>query len=41
VDRDITNPRVNKVDSRVDFEEGEAGRRENAFSNAMKNQLTK
>jgi hypothetical protein len=40
VDRDITNPRANKVDIRVDFVEGDGGSKENAFSTAMKNQLT-
>ena len=39
VDRDITNPRVNKVDNQVNFEKGAAGRKENAFSIAIKNQL--
>jgi len=39
VDRDITNPRVNKADSLVDFE-GDAGSKENAFSTAIKSQLT-
>lgn len=40
VDRDITNPRVNKVDIGVDFDDGDGGRKENAFSTAIKNQLT-
>ena len=40
VDRDMTNPRVNKADSLVDFEEGEAGSKENTFSTAIKSQLT-
>lgn len=40
VDRDITVPRVIKVDRRVDFEEGDAGRIEKAFKMAIKNQLT-
>lgn len=40
VDRDITVPRVIKVDNRVNFEEGDAGRREKAFRMAINNQLT-
>jgi len=40
VDREITNPRANKVDIRVDFVDGDGGSKENAFSIATKNQLT-
>jgi hypothetical protein len=40
VDKDITMPRVTKVDKRVAFEEGDAGRIEKAFRTAINNQLT-
>jgi len=40
VDRDITVPRVIKVDNRVNFEEGDAGRIEKVFRMAINNQLT-
>jgi hypothetical protein len=40
VDRDITVPRVIKVDDRVNFEGGDAGRIEKAFRTAINNQLT-